>query len=517
MKKTSSLPDEATQPVTVDLNAGTLMGYTNRDVHTFLGIEYAESSRFQQARPVPAWGDVRTALVYGPACPAGANDRVEQTQFVNLSGTNLSQNEDCLFANVWTTSTEPDAKKPVILWIHGGTYSTGAANELSFYNGHNLATTEEAVFVSVNHRLNVLGYSDFAEYGEDYADSGNLGQLDLVEALRWVNNNIEKFGGDPDNVTLVGQSGGGGKVLTLLGMPEAEGLFHRAVAMSPATMWRSQQDAQEQAQELLEELDVAEPADVQELSYQDLHAAAQTIGMEHAPVTGTQAFPEETFTVGGDFTELASDIPLLVTTVLGEFSSNLGDMSYAVHDPDDPMQDAYQPGLTDHRVDELLTQSFGDHADEVVEAFEQTYPGHPRAHVLWMEQGPFFGHTRNAVLDAKTGHEQAPAFAAVFARPLPVFGGVTPPHTGGDVPFLLRNDDAMEHIVAGEDAEFREYSRSISDSLLRFAATGDPSSDSLSWPAYTEESQSMMVFDRDIRVQDHHESDLYRLFAEIAE
>lgn len=134
-----------------------------------------------------------------------------------------------------------------------------------------------------------------------------------------------------------------------------------------------------------------------------------------------------------------------------------------------------------------------------------------------MEQGPFFGNTRNVVLEAKATQDEAPAFGAVFARPLPVFGGVTPPHTGGDVPFLLRNDDSMGHIVAGEDTEFREYSQSISDFLLRFAATGDPGSESLGWPAYTEESQSMVVFDRDIRVQDHHERDLYRLLAEIAE
>ena len=511
---TAQASSEATEPALVDVAGGRLLGYTDRGVHTFRGIRYAQAERFRPAERVPEWDGVRPALVYGPTCPAGANDSVSLTEFVNFSGGNLPQNEDCLCANVWTPSLDPGAAIPVIVWVHGGAYSTGASNELEFYDGRNLAATGEAVFVSVNHRLNVLGYTDLSAYGEEYAGSGNLGQLDLVAALRWVEANIEQFGGDPQSVTVVGQSGGGGKVLTLLGMPAAEGLIDRAVVMSAVTMWRSQADAQAQTASLLDEAGVASPAGLVELSYLELLAAAERAGLDAAPVVDGDTFPEESFDADGAFTDLAEDVPLIVTTVLGEFASNLGAMSYVIQDPQDPLAAAYLPGLDEDRVDEMIAQRFGDHAEAITDAFATAYPGHPVADVLWMEDGRFFGSTRVAVAAAKAAQGGAPVYGAVFAQDLPVFGGVTPPHTGGDIPFLFRNHALMGHIVAGQEAEFAAMSQAASDALLAFAATGDPGAAALPWPAYTAERATMMVFDTESQAREQHEVELYRLFAE---
>lgn len=507
--------DGPTEPARVETVSGPLLGYTDRGVHTFRGVPYAQAERFAEAVDVPAWTGVRQALVYGPTCPSGTSETISAVEFVNATGSNLPQSEDCLVANVWTPTLDPAARTPVIVWIHGGGYSTGASNELAFYDGHHLAATGDAVVVSVNHRLNVLGYTDLSAYGEQYATTGNLGQLDLVQALRWVQQNIDRFGGDPDNVTVVGQSGGGGKVLTLLGMPQAEGLIDQAVVLSPATMWRSVDQAQAQSAALLTEAGVDDPADLVDLPYADLLAAADRAGFAAGPVVDGDVFPAQTVSAAGGFSALADDVPLIVTTALGEFASNIAGMTYAVADQTDPLRDVYLPGLTDDRVDELLTERFAGLVPAIAEEFAAAYPGHPLADVLWMEDGSLFGATRMAVASAAaTRSDGAPVFAAVFAQDLPVFGGVTPPHTAGDVPLLLGNTDLMGHVLAGAEEEFAATAALASGALLAFAATGDPSTDALDWPAYTVADGTTMVFDTVSAVREQHEVELYRLFAE---
>ncbi|NTW42650.1 MAG: hypothetical protein HGA44_22745, partial [Cellulomonadaceae bacterium] len=217
----------------------------------------------------------------------------------------------------------------------------------------------------------------------------------------------------------------------------------------------------------------------------------------------------------GAFTDLAQDVPLMATTVLGEFASNLGGMSYAIRDTEDPLASWYLPNLDEEQVDEMLVERFGDHTEDVTEAFTAAYPGHPVADVLWMEDGLFFGSTRVAVTAAKAAQGGAPVYGAVFAQDLPVFGGVTPPHTGGDLPFLFRNSALMGHVVAGQEDEFAVMSVAASDALLAFAATGDPGTDALPWPAYTVEDATMMVFDTESAAREQHEVELYRLFAEV--
>ena len=266
---------------------------------------------------------------------------------------------------------------------------------------------------------------------------------------------------------------------------------------------------------MLTEAGAVEPAGLAEMPYLELLATAERAGFQAGPVIDGDTFPEASFDADGAFTDLARDVPLLVTTTLGEFSSNLGGMSYLIQDSADPLASWYLPSLGEDQVDEMIAERFGDHAEEITDAFTAAYPGHPVADVLWMEDGRFFGDTRVAVTTAKAAQAGAPVFGAVFAKDLPVFGGVTPPHTGGDIPFLFRNHGLMGHIVAGQEDEFAVMSVAASDALLAFAATGDPSTDALAWPAYTTDGATMMVFDTESQAREQHEVDLYRLFAAV--
>ena len=496
-----------------DIGSGTLYGYTERGVHTFRGIPYAKAERYARAQPVAPWDGVRPAMLWGANCPSSANDSMGRLEFSNFSGSNLPQNEDCLFANVWTTSLDSSAALPVIFFIHGGQYTTGSSNQLAYYEGHNLAAKGEAIFVSVNHRLNVLGYMDLSAFGEEYANTGNLGQLDLVDALKWVRSNAAAFGGDKDNVTLVGQSGGGGKVLTLMGMPEAQGLFHRAWISSAATGWRDVEHSQAQTRDVLKQAGVETPAELAALPYLEILEAANRAEFSAGPVTGSEALPEPPMSPGVGFTDLAADIPLVVTTNLGEFHSNLMKMTAFITDQADPFADNYLPDMATERVHELMFGRFGNHAEAIAKAFAAAYPSHPLANVLFMENGSFFGKARDEILAAKAAHLGAAVYGGVMAKNLPVFGGVTPGHTSGDIPFLFANAEMMTRLTAGDEPGFARYSDELSGALLAFAKSGDPSTSTMTWPTFTAETETMMVFDDVTAPHDHHEKELYRLFA----
>ena len=218
----------------VDTPKGKLHGYQDNDIFCFHGIDYAHAERFHEAVPTPTWEGVKRAHDYGCGCPEmtysreGKKDPFE----LILPQRVWNMSEDVLNLNVWTRSLNPKAKKPVMVWFHGGGFAAGSATHLYSYEGYAMAELYDVVVVSVNHRLNMLGFLDLSEFGEPYRHSANHGVMDLVEALKWVRDNIACFGGDPENVTIYGQSGGGGKVCTLLEMPSADGLYHRAIVQS---------------------------------------------------------------------------------------------------------------------------------------------------------------------------------------------------------------------------------------------------------------------------------------------
>ena len=231
----SSLPalETSAKNTTVQTVSGPVAGYVDDGVFIYKGIPYAKAQRFQPATDPEPWKEVRASRAYGPTCPQ--DKRMgwwDDNQAFAMHWDDGFPDEDCLRVNVWTSAIRSDAKLPVMVWLHGGGFRAGSGQELISYDGTNLARDHGVVVVSLNHRLNVLGFLDLSAYGAKYAHSGNLGMLDIVKALQWVRDNIAAFGGDPANVTIFGQSGGGGKVSTLMAMPSAKGLFHKAIVQS---------------------------------------------------------------------------------------------------------------------------------------------------------------------------------------------------------------------------------------------------------------------------------------------
>jgi len=214
----------------VETTKGKLRGFFFDGVNIFQGIRYAGARRFEMPEPVKAWEGVKDAFSYGMICPVLSEP--QPTGEVMTPHRFWPASEHCQYLNIWTTSLQKDAKKPVLFWIHGGGYAAGSSIEQVCYEGFNMAKLDDVVFVSVNHRLNAFGFLDVSDFGKEYHNSCNVGMADLVEALRWVKDNIAAFGGDPDNVTIFGQSGGGGKVTVLNQIPEADGLFAKAIVMS---------------------------------------------------------------------------------------------------------------------------------------------------------------------------------------------------------------------------------------------------------------------------------------------
>ena len=218
---------------TVQTKSGPVAGYVDDGVFIYKGIPYAKAERFMPAEDPDPWTEVRASRAYGPTCPQGARSGwYDDNQAFAMHWDDGFPDEDCLRVNVWTAGIKDGAKRPVMVWLHGGGFSAGSGQELISYDGTNLARDHGVVVVSLNHRLNTLGFLDLSAFGGKYEHTGNLGMLDIVKALEWVRDNISAFGGDPSNVTIFGQSGGGGKVSTLMAMPSAKGLFHKAIVQS---------------------------------------------------------------------------------------------------------------------------------------------------------------------------------------------------------------------------------------------------------------------------------------------
>lgn len=214
----------------VHTKSGKLRGFMVDGTYTFHGIKYADAKRFQNPVEVEPWEGVKDALSFGYVCPL-LSEEVPQGE-VLIPHRYWPKNENCQYLNVWTQSLRCEAKKPVMVWLHGGGFAAGSSIEQVAYDGENMSKYGDVVVVSINHRLNILGYMDLSPFGEKYANSANAGNADMVAALRWIHDNIENFGGDPENVTLFGQSGGGMKVISLMQTPSAEGLFHKGIIQS---------------------------------------------------------------------------------------------------------------------------------------------------------------------------------------------------------------------------------------------------------------------------------------------
>ena len=334
---------------TVQTVAGPVAGYVEDGVYIYKGIPYGEAARFMPPTDPQPWKEVRASRSYGPVSPHGPRSGWrDDNQAFTMHWDDGYPGEDCLRVNVWTSSIKGSSKLPVMVWLHGGGFSEGSSQEQAGYDGTNLARDHGVVVVSLNHRLNALGFLDLSGYGAKYAHSGNLGMLDIVKALEWVKNNIANFGGDPANVTIFGQSGGGGKVSTLMAMPSAKGLFHKAIVQSGSiTTLMNPKYSRRIGAATVSHLGIS-PAKIDEMAsvpyekllaayrkaVEDVRAEAQQDGalptnfldmilFGQLPVADGEVIPFQPATP--EALALSKDIPVIIGTVYNEFTPNQED------------------------------------------------------------------------------------------------------------------------------------------------------------------------------------------------
>ena len=489
------------EPV-VKTTAGLLRGLIADGTYIFRGVKYADAKRFHMPEPVAPWEGVRNALRFGNTCPELHTTVPLDENYVPHYY--YPQDEDCQYLNIWTQSTDRDAKRPVLFWIHGGGYVSGSSQEIFSYDGENLSKYGDVVVVSINHRLNVLGFLDLSEYGDEYRYSGDLSIADMVAALRWVHENIESFGGDPDNVTIMGQSGGGFKVANLLQTPAADGLFHRAViqsGMMDSKANRMPDEAHALTDKVLEILGITREniKDIEKIPFYKLRRAAIQAEAE-VPSTGALGAWAPTvndYFLGNPLSELGFrketiGIPVLIGSNLGEFSGN------ANYNPGD----GAKTGWSENYQRKLIEDKYGDKADELIKRFRCAYPDNQTVDVMFLDTMFRKGVIAYARERAKAG---GTVYSYMFKLEMPYLDGTLTWHNAEEA-FMFHN---AKHVWSSYIPGVTEKLQDIMATCwLRFAVTGDPNhGDIPEWHKVTGECESTMIFDRECKeVHDHDHS-----------
>jgi para-nitrobenzyl esterase len=489
-----------------DTQYGKVKGYLLRGINYFLGIPYgADTSgpnRFLLPQKPKPWTDTFPAVWWGNSAPQIMEKRYANVYSSFIDHWNYDDvSEDCLRLNVFTPAINDGIKRPVMVWLHGGGFVNGNGIEQDGYCGENLARKGDIVFVSVNHRLGPLGFTNLAGVGgEKFAASGNVGMIDLVAALEWVRDNIANFGGDPGNVTIMGQSGGGTKVTTLTAMPSAKGLFHKAVVLSGAGTKSGEKDYSEKlgAYVLKEAGLTSNQLDkLQEIPWLDYIAianrAAAKLSQESGPapeglrrgfnpVVDGLIIPQHPYFP--DASPSAENVPMMICSTMNEMSPSRTDASLE--------------NVTLDEVKERVKQragfgaGFGDKAGEVVEAYAKAFPGREPVEIWSMISGN--RQSVVALADAKS-KQTPPVYVAWFCWQPPLFDNRMRAFHCSDICFWYYNTDLMLTHTGGGTRP-RKLSEKMSGALLQFMKTGNPDGGGLpSWPKYTTENGEVMVLD----------------------
>ena len=480
-------------PPVVQVKGGKLRGLKDGSVFTFLGIPYAQAERFEMPKPVPAWEGIKGAQVWGPVCPipqatsVGGDDVVFPHRY-------WVENENCQVLNVWTQGLSAQAKKPVMVWMHGGGFTNGSAMESYAYDGKTLSEFGDVVVVSVNHRVNIIGTLDLSAYGSEYANSRYTGMADLVAALQWIHDNIEAFDGDPENVTIFGQSGGGGKVTRLMHMPAAKGLFHKVISESGGSLnYRDTEPAKsiEHQQAIAAatlknlNLDGSRIEELKKVAYRDLLAAGTSATQASAKQSGTRGMGWDVIAddqyVMREFCDWADSIPYMAGTVMSEFNGNLGKGEFTKND------------WSQKEIDERLTAAYGDKKDEVVAEFKKVQPQKKVQDALYLDN--IFRPGAKTVLARKLEKSKTPVYNYIFAYEYPINGGITAFHCS-EIAFAFHAlSEPHIHLATGGTSAGLALQDKVSRAWVNFARTGNPSQPGLTWKPYTVAGKETMVFD----------------------
>lgn len=498
-------------------DAGKVRGYIHNTIYTYKGIPYAEAKRFETPHKPKPWQGVRSSLSYGPiALLMDPTTSVQdESEFVFHHDWGYAS-EDCMRANVWTPGINDGKKRPVMFWIHGGGFTAGSSQELPSYDGESLAKTGDVVVVSINHRLNILGYLDLSAYGEKYKYSANLSILDIKAALEWVKNNISNFGGDPNNVTIFGQSGGGAKVNTLMAMPSAKGLFHKAINESGSFRTNMLDKATTQAitVEVLKALNLqpSQADSLQSIPFavlsdagkkalkviaDQMKAAGKTIpgfGLSWGPSMDGEVLPYQLFSK--EAFELSKDVPLLIGTVKNEFMPSLfTGISNASID----------------KINEVIKQQRGDKADAFIAAVKKAYPNDTKPSDLIDIDVTFRPGAVTQANEKSALAGGAPVYMYLFTWQSPVMDGKYKAVHCMELPFVFNNIHRCEEMTGGTKEAYALADK-VSKAWINFARNGNPNHKGLpTWPAYNATNTATMHLDNKCAVMPQMDKELFEL------
>ncbi|MAP95923.1 MAG: carboxylesterase [Ponticaulis sp.] len=481
----------------VDTKYGKVQGFKDRGISEFLGLRYAKPPlgdlRFMPPEPLESWAGIADATTLGaPAMQmysvSGPKTTTFTRQMQSIFPTLAEEkfdNEDALFLNVWTPDAD-DKKRPVMVWFHGGGYAYGSGGWAA-YDGRNLAEKGDVVVVTVNHRLNVFGYLYLGDkFGEDFASSGNVGNLDLVASLEWVRDNIEAFGGDPDNVTIMGESGGGSKVSHMLATPAADGLFDKAIIQSgPGVTSGSKEAAAKLADlfletagiETLEQLRAMPAEDI--LSYAREALATEGATGNFSPIVDGTVLPRHPFIPAAP--EQSKDVPIII-------GWNKDEMTIF-----NAAQEWFGT-LTDEGLAKMAP-TLGATGPALVENYREMHPDYSPSHLFNSAMTARFIQGTYTLGDQKARQGGAPVYMYQLYYDTDANDGVfKSPHTL-DIPYMFNNVEETR-VLAGSGDDPLKLEAMMSDAWISFAKTGVPSSELLpEWTPYEPSERAVMRFD----------------------
>ena len=477
------------EQMVVRTESGLVKGFDHEGAMGFLGIPYAKVERFMPPLPVDKWDTIRVCDHWGPQA-------MQQTWGKQLSEAEMSETNSCVL-NVWTTDTK--GSKPVMVWLHGGGFDSGTS---AWDPGMKLAQ-RDVVVVSINHRLNILGFLDLSACSKKYRRSGNVGMLDIVQALQWVQKNIRQFGGDPSNVTIFGESGGGGKVGTLLCMPPAKGLFHKAIIMSGTILnVNTKAMTEELGKAVLKELNIdADHIDrIKDVPYKMLYEAGQramaaSIGTRKpgtpmmwgfGPTPDGEILKKQPFQP--DFADFNDNIPILIGTTFNELQRL-----------------RYDQPMTMDEAREELAKTFGPETDDYIQAFSESYPDYTPQDLLSIDW--LFRPKTIITADEIAENRKAKTWMYMFTWRSPVNKGSVHGH---ELKFCFDNLRKGDPSLPTPTAADSELAETMSRIWAQFAKTGDPNIPSLpdTWHAYTKTNGELLELGPKIFFRHNHDRKL---------
>ena len=503
--------------------SGKIQGFIQDEIYTYLGVPYARAERFMAPKKVEKWNGIKQTVTFGTYFSQGESMVSSGGWF---AGPKLEMSENSHNLNIWAPGIKDGKKRPVMVWLHGGGFRSGSSAENYIFDGKNLSKKGDVVVVSVNHRLNSLGFLDLSAYGEKYKNSANAGIMDLVASLKWIRDNIEEFGGDPNNVTIFGESGGGAKVLTLMATPAAKGLFHKAISESGAVeemgMTLLPEKTTRRVAELTLEnlgLNAKNVDEIQKIPYEKVMEATEKAlaktaeeqgyknvltgqpGLDWAPKLDSY-IPVEP--VGEKYSEQSRDIPLLIGTNLTEWET----MPFVLSNNKVENKNTF----TNAEIKKKMQEKYGDRAEAIAKEFKKAYPERKAVDALYVD-----ALLRKQTLKTtrlKVDQNGAPVYSYIFAWDNPMIDGMAMSFHTAEIPFVFNNIDKVEGTLKGRGKDAYKLAGKISQVWINFARTGNPNAEGLpKWEPYNTKNGAVMIFDDKSEVKYKHDEELMKLLA----